>query len=170
MRQGRHQPAAGEARCALRGCCSAAAPPQPSHRRRLSCLTRSPPPPAAAPWPRAVHRAPQDEDDDLLPTTEPKDVDYFAGRSEEGWQTLLYSHRYAAVIQSGESDGQIALDVHGMEQLAKGEVAHGTAVNCFKEKHPDLTLDLGSSSAHYMSVLQQLFMQLRLLSFTTGGD
>lgn len=104
-----------------------------------------------------------------MPTTEPKVVDYFAGRSEDGWQTLLYAHRYAAVIHSGETDAQIALDVHGMEQLAKGEVAHGTAVSCFKQKHPELTLELASSSAHYMSVLQQLFMQLRLLSFTTGG-
>lgn len=143
-----------------------------------TAAARPPPARAASPLltpaaPRAcarAARASQEEEDDgeLLPSAQERPVDHFAGTAEHGWETVLYAHRYAALLQSGEADAHIALDVHGMEQLARGHVAHGSAVSCFKARHPGLALDLASASAHYMRVLHQLFAQMRLLSFTAG--
>jgi hypothetical protein len=125
---------------------------------------------ACAPSPPLPPRLAQEEDDELLPSHTPKAIDYFAGTLDEGWSTLLYAHRYAAVIESGEADATIALDVHGKEELARNTVAHGTPVNCFKDRHPELLHELTQTSAHYMSLLRQLFSQLRLLSFTAGNS
>mmetsp|Transcript_746 Transcript_746/g.1953 ORF Transcript_746/g.1953 Transcript_746/m.1953 type:complete len:208 (+) Transcript_746:218-841(+) len=119
---------------------------------------------------RIMPNLPKDEDDDLFSSAEPKIVDHFAANSEEGWQTMLYAHRYAALILSGEADANIALDVHGKELLAKHEVAHGSPMNCLKERHPDLSNEILHTSAHYMSQLRQLLGQLRLLSFTAGSN
>lgn len=117
----------------------------------------------------ARRRAAQEADDDLLPSAEPKAVDHFAGYNDYGWSTLLYAHRYAAIMQSGESDAAMALDVHGKEELARGEVAHGTPLNCLKETHPDSLQALTQSSAHYQKLLLQLLAQMRLFSFTHTG-
>jgi hypothetical protein len=118
-------------------------------------------------------RAPlaQDEDDDvLLPSGAKVAVDHFAGMAQsDAWQTLLYAHREAAILHSSEGDAALALDVHGKEQLARGEVAHSSVINCFKERHPELLPALTQASAYYQSELRQLFAQMRLLSFTLGA-
>mmetsp|Transcript_21030 Transcript_21030/g.62186 ORF Transcript_21030/g.62186 Transcript_21030/m.62186 type:complete len:656 (-) Transcript_21030:95-2062(-) len=117
---------------------------------------------------RVTSKMPLAEDDDLLPSPEPKPVDRFAGYADEGWVTLLVSHRYAALLQSGEEDETIALDVHGKEVIAQGHVAHGSPMNCFQDDNEDLVQALTQSSAHYQGLLQQLLGQLRVLSFGAG--